>query len=339
MRTESFDYILPEEFIARDPVSPRDACKMMVLDRAQQHVNHHIFRDLKDLLKPGDVLVFNDSRVIPARLLLRHKDRIVEVFLTKRVSETDWLAMVRPGRIFKPGTIIQVSDSLSLEVQAIQEDGQRLVRFSAGDPLQSEVLRHVGEPPYPPYIKETNASFEDYQTVYARDEGSLAAPTAGLHFTDQLLGDLVARGVQQEFVTLHVGLGTFLPLKADKVEDHFMHYESYSLSQDAADRLSEAKRAGRRIIAVGTTAIRVLEDSFDVNDGFQAGDRETNLFIYPGYEWKCVDALITNFHLPKSSLLLLTCSFGGTEFVLKAYEEAVANHYRFYSFGDAMFIS
>lgn len=339
MRTDSFDYVLPEEFIAHDPVSPRDSCRLMVLNRVRQHVEHNIFCDLKSLLRPGDVLVFNNSRVIPARLLLSYKNRLVEVLLTKRINQTDWLALVRPGRIFKPGTVVQVSDALSLTVQEVRNDGQRLVRFSKGDPLQSKVLQHIGTTPYPPYIKDTKASSEDYQTVYARDEGSIAAPTAGLHFTDRLLKDLASRGVQQEFVTLHVGLGTFLPLKADKVEDHFMHYESYSLENDTAERLTEAKRNGRRIIAVGTTVIRVLEDSFDSEHSFQAGQRDTNLFIYPGYDWKCVDALITNFHLPKSSLLLLTCSFGGTDFVLRAYKEAVAQKYRFYSFGDAMFIA
>lgn len=338
MRTESFDYVLPEELIAREPVSPRDACRLMVLDRHKKSIEDHIFHEIIDVLRPGDVLVFNDSRVIPARLLIRYNNRLIEVFLTKRLNELEWLALVRPGRIFKPGTELKVSDELSFTVEEIQDDGQRLLRFSEGDPLQHKVLRHIGAPPYPPYIKETKASFDDYQTVYARDEGSVAAPTAGLHFTERLLDDLHGRGVQLEFVTLHVGLGTFLPLKADKVEDHFMHSESYSLGKGAADRLNTAHKEKRRIIAVGTTAVRVLEDSFEISQGFQAGERETNIFIYPGYEWKCVDGLITNFHLPKSSLLLLTCSFGGTDFVLDAYKKAVENSYRFYSFGDAMFI-
>lgn len=338
MLTESFDYVLPEELIAREPASPRDSCRLMVLDRSRESISHGGFRDILTLLRAGDVLVFNDSRVIPARLMLRHKDRMVEIFLVKRLSELEWSALVRPGRLIQPGLELEVSDQLSLSVQGIQDDGQRIIRFSAGDPVQREVLNHVGAPPYPPYIKETTASFDDYQTVYAQEEGSVAAPTAGLHFTDELLVELQKKGIQQEFVTLHVGLGTFLPIKSDAVEDHFMHSESYSLAPDVAERLNVAHAERRRVVAVGTTAVRVLEDSFEIGKGFRSGQRETDIYIYPGYEWKCVDGLITNFHLPKSSLLLLVSSFAGTEFTLQAYREAVAQAYRFYSFGDAMLI-
>ncbi len=338
MLTESFDYVLPEQLIAHEPLAPRDACRLMVMDRERNTIQHERFSHLASILKPGDVLVFNNSKVLPARLMLEHKGRMVEVFLTKRLNSTDWLALVRPGRIFVRGLSLNVTDQLGLEILDIAEDGQRTVRFSDGGDLLEDVLRKVGQAPYPPYIKNTKASFDDYQTVYAEDEGSVAAPTAGLHFTKRLLSMLKGVGVQQEFVTLHVGLGTFLPIKSKKIEEHFMHYETYSIDHSTAKRLSEAKKDGRRIIAVGTTAVRVLEDSFNSQYGFRSGRRDTNMYIYPGYEWKAVDALITNFHLPKSSLLLLTCSFGGTDFVLRAYKEAIKRQYRFYSFGDAMFI-
>lgn len=338
MLTESYNYVLPEELIAHEPVSPRDTCRLMVLDRSKGSIRHHSFRDLVDLLVPGDVLVFNDSRVIPARLLLEYRGRMVEVFLTKRLDGTDWLALVRPGRLLKPGVELVLDKNLSLEILAVRDDGQRRVRFSKSGALQEKVLRKVGQAPYPPYIRNTKATFDDYQTVYAEPEGSVAAPTAGLHFTRDLLQKLGSKGVQQEFVTLHVGLGTFLPIKTDTIEDHVMHHESYVLDEATAGRLNDAKREGRRIIAVGTTAVRVLEDSFDIENGFQWGERETNMYIYPGYEWKCVDALITNFHLPKSSLLLLVAALAGKDFIFRAYEEAIAQRYRFYSFGDAMFI-
>jgi len=338
MLIDSFDYFLPDGLIANDPVEPRDSCKFMVLDRRINSVSDDFFYNLSNFLNPGDVLVFNNSKVIPARLILDHKLRKVEVFLTKKLNDTDWLVLVRPGKFFVKGFILDVADGLYFEVIDIKDDGQRVIRFSDGGDLQRKVLLEVGKAPYPPYIKNTKASFDDYQTVYAKDEGSVAAPTAGLHFTDSLLAELAKKGIQQEFVTLHVGVGTFLPVKTSKVEDHFMHSETYSIDSSTADRLSLAKKEGRRIVAVGTTAVRVLEDSYVDGVGFSYGVKDTNIYIYPGYKWKVVDGLITNFHLPKSSLLLLTCSFGGTDFVMNAYKKAVESRYRFYSFGDAMFI-
>lgn len=338
MFTDSFDYILPDGLIAREPLSPRDSCRLMALNREHTSLEHRTFSDLPQMLRPGDVLVFNDSKVIPARLILLYKNREVELLLTRRLSPTDWLALVRPGRLFTPGAVFDVGEGLKIQIMEIHDDGQRVIRFSEAGRAQESVLRKIGQAPYPPYIRDTRASFQDYQTVYAEDEGSIAAPTAGLHFTHRLLDELKDKGVQQEFVTLHVGLGTFLPIKAEKIEDHFMHYERYSLDRGTADRLNTARHEGRRLIAVGTTCVRVLEDSYEPGLGFRWGERETNLYIYPGYEWRCVDALITNFHLPKSSLLLLVSAFAGREFVMEAYREAIASRYRFYSFGDAMFI-
>lgn len=339
MNVQDFDYVLPEGMIATEPASPRDSCKLMVVDRDTGLIQDHHFYDLVDLLQDGDVLVFNNSKVLPARLSLTHEGKKVEVFLTKRLSDADWLTLVRPGKMLVPGVQVRVSDDLSLEIIGVEDDGQRRIRFSDGGILQDRALKEIGEAPLPPYIKGSQARFDDYQTVYAEDEGSVAAPTAGLHFTDELLQRLRKKGVQLEFVRLDVGIGTFRPIKTDKVQDHFMHSEMYVLQSDVAERLSAARAMGKRIIAVGTTSVRVLEDSFDVDEGFQAGQRETNIFIYPGYEWKCVDGLITNFHLPKSSLLLLVSAFASKDLIFRAYEKAIADDYRFYSFGDAMFIS
>ncbi|MCA9374366.1 tRNA preQ1(34) S-adenosylmethionine ribosyltransferase-isomerase QueA [Candidatus Peregrinibacteria bacterium] len=338
MNVQDFDYVLPESLIATEPASPRDSCRLMLVNRKDETLEDRRFFELVDLLREGDVLVFNNSKVLPARLLLEHKGREVEIFLTKRLSETDWLTLVRPGKLLVPGVSVRVGKDLELEIVKVEEDGQRLVRFSDGGEIQNRVLQEVGHTPLPPYIKNSRADFDDYQTVYAEDEGSVAAPTAGLHFTENLLQKLEQKGVQLEFVRLDVGIGTFRPIKTDKVEDHFMHSERYILREDVASRLNTAKKEGRRIIAVGTTSVRVLEDGFDKGAGFLAGERETNIFIYPGYEWQCVDGLITNFHLPKSSLLLLVSAFAGKDFILRAYEKAIQESYRFYSFGDAMFI-
>ncbi|HMR01112.1 MAG TPA: tRNA preQ1(34) S-adenosylmethionine ribosyltransferase-isomerase QueA [Candidatus Gracilibacteria bacterium] len=338
MNVQDFDYVLPESLIAIEPASPRDACRLMVVSRKDETLENCRFFELVDLLREGDVLVFNNSKVLPARLLLEHNGREVEIFLTKRLNETDWLTLVRPGKLLVPGVSVRVGKDLELKIVKVEEDGQRLVRFSDGGSIQNQVLQEVGHTPLPPYIKNSRAHFDDYQTVYAEDEGSVAAPTAGLHFTENLLQKLEEKGVQLEFVRLDVGIGTFRPIKTDKVEEHFMHSERYILREDVASRLNTAKKEGRRIIAVGTTSVRVLEDSFDKGEGFLAGERETNIFIYPGYEWQCVDGLITNFHLPKSSLLLLVSAFAGKDFILKAYEKAIQENYRFYSFGDAMFI-
>lgn len=338
MNVQDFDYVLPDDLIASEPASPRDSCRLMVLDRSSELIHHERFYDLPQELRAGDVLVFNNSKVIPARLLLQHDNREVEVFLTRRLNSTDWLALVRPGKLFQVGSCFVVGDGLELVVEEIRLDGQRVVRFSDGGDFQKEVLYRLGQAPFPPYIQKTSATFEDYQTIYAEEEGSVAAPTAGLHFTEKIFGELRKKGVQLEFVRLDVGIGTFRPLKTDVVEDHIMHEERYFLEQKTAERLTRARNEGRRIIAVGTTSVRVLEDSFDPGAGFVPGERETDIFIYPGYEWKCTDGLITNFHLPKSSLLLLVSAFAGKDFVSRAYAKAIEQRYRFYSFGDAMFI-
>jgi S-adenosylmethionine:tRNA ribosyltransferase-isomerase len=337
MLTDSFDYNLPKSFIAKKPVSPRDSCRLMVLNRKNHQISHQHFYNLPNFLRAGDVLVFNDSKVIPARLILPYKNRNVEVFLVKRVDNFKWEVLVNPGKIFKKGFELKLENNLSLEVVEVLPDGQRLIRFSDGGIKQKEFLEHSGKAPYPPYIKDSNAKFEEYQTVYANDEGSIAAPTAGLHFTEKLLDKLRNKGILTEFATLHVGLGTFMPIKTANIHDHEMHYEQYSIDTETASRLSKAKKDGQRIIAVGTTAVRVLEDSF-VDSEFKPGRRQTNLYIYPGYKWKCIDGLITNFHLPKSSLLLLVSAFAGKDFVMGSYKMAAEMKYRFYSFGDAQLI-
>ncbi len=337
MKTSSFDYNLPRELIAQDPAVPRDACRLMVLGKKKHTIDHAIFNELGDYLRKGDVLVFNDSKVIPARIIFRHNGKEAEIFLTKKLTDAKWLAIGKPGKILQPGCVFDLDHKLQVSIHKILPDGQRLIEFSGDMKRFDEILRRIGKTPLPPYIKNSSSKFADYQTVFAREKGSVAAPTAGLHFTRRLLGSLRKKGVQLVFVTLHVGLGTFLPLKAQNIEEHVMHSENFSIDSRSAKLLNKAKRNGRRIIAVGTTSVRVLESSFGKN-GFKPGFGETAIYIYPGYRWKCVDGIITNFHLPKSTLILLICSFGGREFMLKAYREAVKKGYRFYSFGDAMFI-
>ena len=360
MITDSFGYKLPEELIAQNPVYPRDGCRLMVLDRNGGSIYHGIFNQLPKILKKGDVLVLNKSKVIPARILVDFGGKEIEILISRKLNDTDWQAMVRPGKLFKVGFEVNINKNLSAKVMRVEEDGQRTLRFSTNRAEQSDALAplrrcasasrassigkeidkaldEAGQPPYPPYIKDTEADFDDYQTVFAKDKGSIAAPTAGIHFTDRILNVLEQKGVRVEFLTLHVGLGTFLPIKSKRIEDHRMHNEVYELSNGAATALNLAKDEGRRVIAVGTTSVRVLESSFS-NGRFYAGRGETDIFIYPGYEWKCVDGLITNFHLPKSTLILLASSFAGKDFIFKAYEEAIKLKYRFYSFGDAMLI-
>lgn len=338
MKTSFFDYELPQNLIAQNPASPRDACKLMILDKVTSTITNAVFSKLGSYLNSGDVLVFNDSRVIPARIIFLHNGREVEIFLTRKLSDVSWLAIGKPGKILQKGAFFDVGEGLKINITDVRDDGQRVLVFSGDLDSFNEKLHRVGRTPLPPYIKNSSAEFSDYQTVYAREEGSVAAPTAGLHFTQQLLAELKQKGVQLLFVTLHIGLGTFLPIKSENVEDHVMHSEFFSISSEAAGILNVARKSGRRIIAVGTTSVRVLESNFNESKGFSAGYGETSIYIYPGYVWKCVDGLITNFHLPKSTLLLLTCSFGGPDFVLKAYSEAVIRKYRFYSFGDAMLI-
>ncbi len=338
MQAQDFVFDLPENLIAQKPANPRDACRLMCLDKTEQTIVNRHFFDLEQLLNPGDVLVFNDSKVIPARILFQIGSKKVELFLVRKVSENQWLALGKPGKVLAVGKKFVLSEQLQFEVLEILEDGLRKVQFSLSGLELEKALNAIGAPPFPPYIKTPQASFDDYQTVYARDAGSVAAPTAGLHFTVELLDKLKQKGVQLEFVTLHVGMGTFQPVKVDKIEEHQMHSEFYQLQEDVAERLMTAKKAGRRIIAVGTTAVRVLESASE-SGSLVAGFGETAIFIYPGYKWRFVDGIITNFHLPKSTLLMLVSAFAGREFVLKAYEKAVKDGYRFYSFGDAMFLS
>lgn len=337
MKTSDFNYDLPKNLIAQSPVSPRDKCKLMILDRKKREIIEKKFYEIVDFLKSGDVLVFNDTKVIPARIKCMVNGKEVEIFLTRQINDRDWYAIGKPGKILRKGNRIEISDDLGLEIIDVLDDGRRLIRFSKSGEELERIIDEVGSPPYPPYIKNENISFEEYQTVYASRKGSVAAPTAGLHFTENLMNRLRRNGIQIEFVTLHVGLGTFMPIKTDDVKNHKMHTEFYELKKETANRLNGARNEGRRIIAVGTTSVRVLESTCRKNV-FCPGLGETDMFIYPGYKWKCVDGLITNFHLPKSSLLLLTCAFGGREFVLEAYEEAKSKRYRFYSFGDAMLI-
>ncbi|HEY8496330.1 MAG TPA: tRNA preQ1(34) S-adenosylmethionine ribosyltransferase-isomerase QueA [Limnochordales bacterium] len=339
MRVSDFDYELPEELIAQTPVEPRDAARLLVVHRDTGLMEHRIFRDLPQYLRAGDVLVLNDTRVMPARLfgVKASTGGRVEVLLLRRRGPDAWEALVRPGRRLPVGTRIVFGEGqLSAEVIDRTEAGGRVLRFAPADDLD-ERLKELGQVPLPPYIRAPLADPERYQTVYARDAGSAAAPTAGLHFTPELLDRLQGMGVEIVYLTLHVGLGTFRPVQAERVEEHRMHAEYFSVPQATAEAVNAAKREGRRVVAVGTTVARTLEAS--AADGrVRCGDGWTDLFIYPGYRWKIVDALITNFHLPRSTLLMLVSALLGRERTLAAYQEAVRQRYRFYSFGDAMLI-
>ncbi len=339
MRTDDFDYELPQALIAQTPIEPRDHSRLMTLERKDGAIGHHRFYDLPKLLRPDDVLVFNDSRVMPARLLGRRSTGgAIELLLLTRLSPGVWRAIGRPGRLLRSGAAFEITGgggAMSGEVLEVEAEGERIVRLRG-----EERLHEVGAVPLPPYITEPLADSERYQTVYARVEGSAAAPTAGLHFTDELLERVSAMGVQTVFVTLHVGWGTFRPVKTDNPAEHTMHAEYWEVSVDAADTIRSAKADGRRIISVGTTAVRLLEHAAALSaDGLpKAGSGWADIFITPGYRFKAVDALITNFHLPRSTLLMLTSALAGRELMMSAYAEAVAQRYRFYSFGDAMFI-
>jgi S-adenosylmethionine:tRNA ribosyltransferase-isomerase len=338
MQLSDFDYHLPEELIAQHPANVRDQSRLLVLGRETGAVSHRRFYDLPSYLVPGDTLVFNDTRVIPARLVGTKTDTgaKVEVFLLNRLTEDRWETLVKPGRKLRPGTTVSFGDDLRGEILAVTDFGGRVVRFSFNG-IFEEVLDRLGETPLPPYIHEQLQDKERYQTVYSRERGSAAAPTAGLHFTDKLLSSLADNSINLAFLTLHVGLGTFRPVSAENILDHKMHREYYSIPPAAADIINRAKERGGRIIAVGTTAVRTLETV--ARDGrVEAGSGWTDIFIYPGYRFKMVDALLTNFHLPKSTLLMLVSAFAGRENVLAAYREAVAERYRFFSFGDAMLI-
>lgn len=338
MLVTDFDYDLPQELIAQHPMEPRNHSRLLVVDKKTGEIEHKHFYDLVNYLKPGDVLVFNDTRVIPARLHgTKDTGAHVEVFLLTRRDATDWEVLVRPGKKLQVGAKINFSDELSCEVIEHTDFGGRVVRFKY-DGIFEEILDRLGETPLPPYITAPLEDKERYQTVYNRERGSAAAPTAGLHFTKELLQKIKDIGCEEVFVTLHVGLGTFRPVSEAKIEDHKMHKEFYTVSQEAADAVNKAKAEGRRIIAVGTTAVRTLEAA-GADGQLHAGSSWTNIFIYPGYKFRLVDDLVTNFHLPQSTLLMLVSTLSTREIMLQTYKKAVEEKYRFFSFGDAMFIT
>lgn len=340
MKTSDFSFYLPEELIAQTPLERRDASRLLCLDKVSGTTEHRVFSELPELLRPGDCLVMNDSRVLPARLMgARETGGAVEVLLLRDLGGGRWECMTRPGRKAKPGTrLIFGGGELEAEVLEVAEGGNRIIEFKY-DGIFLEVLERLGRMPLPPYIKAELEDGERYQTVYSRELGSAAAPTAGLHFTNELLAKIAEKGVRECFVTLHVGLGTFRPVKAEDIEEHEMHSEFCIIPEETARIITETKRAGGRIVCVGTTSCRTVE-SFANEDGtMDAKSGWTNIFIYPGYKFKCLDALITNFHLPESTLIMLVSALAGREHVLAAYKEAVEKRYRFFSFGDAMFIS
>ena len=339
MKTHDFYYDLPEELIAQTPLEQRDASRLLVLDRVSGEVNHRHFYDVIDYLNPGDCLVMNDSRVLPARLLgHRPTGGAVEVLLLRDLGDKKWECLCKPGRKMQPGNEVIFGDGeLTATVAEVREDGNRVVEFHY-EGIFLEVLERLGKMPLPPYIKAELSNQERYQTVYSREVGSAAAPTAGLHWTPELLEKARQKGVKTAFVTLHVGLGTFRPVKAEEITEHHMHAELCMLSQETADILNETKKAGGRVICVGTTSCRTLESLVNEDGTFEAKSKWTEIFIYPGYTFKAMAGLITNFHLPESTLVMLVSAFAGREHVLAAYEEAVRERYRFFSFGDAMCI-
>ncbi len=339
MKKSDFYFELPEELIAQTPLEKRDSSRLLHLNKVTGEMEHRHFYDLLDYLHEGDCMVFNDSRVLPARLIgARPSGGSVELVLLRDLGEGRWECLSRPGRKTKPGTDILFGDGeLKATVEAVAEGGNRIVRFDY-EGIFLEVLERLGKMPLPPYIKEELQDGERYQTVYSREVGSAAAPTAGLHFTKELMEKIAAKGVKLCFVTLHVGLGTFRPVKAEEIEDHEMHSEFCMVPEETAKIVTETKRNGGRVIAVGTTSCRTLE-SFALEDGsLPVTSGWTNIFIYPGYKFKCIDALVTNFHLPESTLIMLVSALAGRENILNAYNEAVKQRYRFFSFGDAMFI-
>lgn len=340
MKTHDFYYDLPQELIAQTPLEQRDASRLMVLNRQTGEISHRHFHDILGYLNPGDCLVMNDSRVLPARLLgHRPTGGMAEVLLLRDLGNKCWECLVKPGRKLQPGSTVIFGDGeLTATVRDVQEDGNRVVEFHY-EGIFLEILERLGKMPLPPYIKAELADQERYQTVYSREVGSAAAPTAGLHFTKELLEEIRARGVKTAFVTLHVGLGTFRPVKADEITEHHMHSELCMMSAETADILNETRKNGGRIVCVGTTSCRTLESLVGEDGTFCAASRWTDIFIYPGYRFRAMDALITNFHLPESTLVMLVSAFAGREHVLHAYEEAVKERYRFFSFGDAMFIA
>ena len=340
MKLEEFDYFLPEELIAQVPIKNRDESRLMVLDKNNKTIENKVFKNIIDYLNPGDCLVRNNTKVIPARLYgKKDTGANVEFVLLKNLEGDIWESIVRPGNKLKPGTKVEFGEGLlRATILDILDGGTRKVEFEY-EGIFNEILDKIGLMPLPPYIHETLKDKDRYQTVYAKFKGSAAAPTAGLHFTPELLRKIEEKGIKIANVTLHVGIGTFRPVKEENIEDHKMHTEHFYIKQEDVDKINETKKAGGRIIAVGTTSARVLETIADENTGLvKAQESDTGIYIYPGYKFKCIDALITNFHLPKSTLLMLVSAFADREFILKAYNEAVKKKYRFFSFGDAMLI-
>lgn len=340
MKTADFDYELPQELIAQDPLEQRDSSRLLILDKKTGERTHRIFHDIIDYLHEGDCLVINNTKVIPARLIGEREGTggKVEVLLLKRKTDNVWETLVKPGKKARPGMRLSFGGGLlHAEVQEVVDEGNRLIRFEY-EGIFEEILDQLGQMPLPPYITHQLKDKNRYQTVYAKYEGSAAAPTAGLHFTEELLQRIQEKGVMIARVTLHVGLGTFRPVKVEDVTEHHMHTEFYHVSQEAADIINETKKQGGRVICVGTTSCRTIESAADEHGVVQATEGDTDIFIYPGYQFKVLDCLITNFHLPESTLLMLVSALAGKEHIMAAYKEAVAMKYRFFSFGDAMFI-
>ena len=340
LQKSDFYFDLPEELIAQDPLEDRSSSRLLVLDKETGETTHHIFKEVINYLNPGDCLVLNNTKVIPARLIGHKEDTgaAIEVLLLKRKENDIWETLVKPGKKCKPGTKIVFGEGLlHATVLETVEDGNRLIRFSY-EGIFEEILDRLGEMPLPPYITHKLKDKNRYQTVYARYEGSAAAPTAGLHFTKELLQQIEEKGIDIAYVTLHVGLGTFRPVKVDNILEHHMHSEFYQVTREAADKINKAKKEGHRVVCVGTTSCRTVESAADENGMVKEGCDNTEIFIYPGYKFKVLDALITNFHLPESTLVMLVSALAGREHILNAYEEAIREKYRFFSFGDAMLI-
>lgn len=340
MNLSDFDYNLPEHLIAQTPLEHRDGSRLLVMGRHSGNIEHRHFYDIADYLRAGDVLILNDSKVIPARIYGKRQcsGGVVETLLLKAVAENEWEALVKPGRKANVGQVIEYGQSLVGTVESVTADGNRIIKFNYNGKNIYEILDEIGNMPIPPYIKEKLSDKNRYQTVYAKHLGSAAAPTAGLHFTKELLNRLKEKGVIIKYVTLHVGLGTFRPVKTEDITKHIMHSEHYFIPEDTEEEIIAAKKQGRRVICVGTTSVRTVESAFDKNINLISRSDDTDIFIYPGYEFKVVDALITNFHLPQSTLMMLVSAFSSREMIMKAYREAIASEYRFFSFGDAMFI-
>ncbi|MFT8314860.1 MAG: tRNA preQ1(34) S-adenosylmethionine ribosyltransferase-isomerase QueA [Clostridium sp.] len=340
MQLKDFDFYLPEELIAQHPAEKRDECRLMVLSKDKGHIEHKVFKDIIDYLNPGDCLVLNDTRVIPARLIGNKEGSggKIELLLLKRINKDSWETLVKPGKKAKVGARFEFGDGLlTAEVKSVAEEGNRIIEFQY-EGIFEEILDKLGQMPLPPYITEKLEDKEQYQTVYSKNEGSAAAPTAGLHFTNELLDKIREKGIKTVFLTLHVGLGTFRPVKVDNIEQHHMHSEFYILSKESADIINDVKHKGGRVISVGTTSTRTLETIGDENGRVKESTGWTDIFIYPGYKYKVVDGLITNFHLPESTLIMLVSALSNREIIMNVYETAVKERYRFFSFGDAMFI-